>query len=57
MGVRRLTKGERNIRWIETKCVIPEGRFIGRPVELRPWQREIIREIYDAPTRRAGELP
>ena len=33
--------------------MIPEGRFVGQPVELRPWQREIIRQIYDAPTRRA----
>ena len=26
---------------------------MGQPVKLRPWQKEIIREIYGTPTRRA----
>lgn len=41
------------IRWIEEHCRIPEGKFVGQPVKLRPWQRKIIREIYDSPTRMA----
>ncbi len=49
----RLTRGNRNIRWIERYCVIPEGIFVGQPVRLRPWQKKIIRQIYDTPTRRA----
>lgn len=48
-----MTRGERNIQWIEDHCCIPEGKFVGQPVRLREWQRDIIREIYDSPTRRA----
>ena len=48
-------RGERNIRWIETHCRIPEGKDVGKPVRLRPWQKADIRKIYDNPngTRRA----
>jgi phage terminase large subunit-like protein len=55
VGKRRvkLSRGERNCRWIEDFCRIPEGKFVGRPVKLRPWQRGIICGIYDSPTRRA----
>lgn len=49
----RLSRGNRNIKWIETFCRVPEGKFVGQPVSLRPWQRKIIRGIYDTPTRRA----
>jgi len=49
VGKRRLTRGQRNIRWIETYCRIPEGRFVGQPVKLRPWQKKEIRKIYDNP--------
>jgi len=50
-----LTRGERNIAWIEEWCRIPEGRDVGKPVALREWQRAEIRRIYDNPhgTRRA----
>lgn len=48
-----LTRGDRNIRWIESQCVIPEGMDVGKRVVLRPWQKDIIRGIYDQPTRRA----
>lgn len=49
------TRGDRNIRWIEKHCRIPEGRDVGKPVLLREWQRREIRKIYDNPvgTRRA----
>ena len=35
--------------------MIPEGRDVGKPVKLRPWQRHEIKRIYDNPhgTRRA----
>lgn len=48
-------RGERNIRWIERYCVVPEGKLVGRPVKMRKWQRDEIRKIYDNPagTRRA----
>jgi phage terminase large subunit-like protein len=48
-----VTRGERNIRWIEQRCRVPEGRLVGQPVRLRDWQQEIVRGIYDRPTRRA----
>lgn len=49
------TRGERNIRWIEDNCRIPEGRDVGIRVRLRPWQKREICKIYDNPagTRRA----
>lgn len=52
MGNRRkLTRGERNIAWIEAHCLIPEGKFVGRPVKLTKAQRGWIKAIYDTPTR------
>lgn len=50
-----LTRGERNIAWIERHCRIPEGRDVGKPVRLRDWQKDELRRIYDNPagTRRA----
>jgi phage terminase large subunit-like protein len=44
--------GDRVIRFIEDNCFIPEGRFVGKPVALREWQKDVIRGIYDSPTRR-----
>ena len=49
---KRVSRGERNCRWIESFCRIPEGEFVGQPVKLRPWQRKVIKGIYDKPTRR-----
>jgi phage terminase large subunit-like protein len=48
-----MKRGERNIRWIESHCRIPEGKLVGQPVRLRKFQKEVIRGIYDTPTRRA----
>jgi phage terminase large subunit-like protein len=56
VGVRKkrgLTRGERNAAWIESVCRIPEGKFVGKPVVLRDWQRDIVVGIYDTPTRQA----
>lgn len=49
------SRAERNIAWIEDWCRVPEGKLVGRPVKLRPWQRDALRRIYDNPagTRRA----
>ena len=46
---RKPTRAERNIAWIERFCVVPEGRDIGKPVKLRPWQKRDLRKIYDNP--------
>lgn len=48
-----MTRGERNIAWIEGFCRIPEGRLVGQQVVLSEFQRDIIRGIYDTPTRTA----
>lgn len=52
---RKVSRAERNIKWIEKYCRIPEGPDIGKPVKLRGWQKDEIRKIYDNPagTRRA----
>lgn len=49
------TRGQKIIAWIESKCRVPEGRDVGKPLVLRPWQRAEILRIYDNPagTRRA----
>lgn len=49
----KLTRAGRNIRWIEGHCRVPEGAHVGQAVRLRPWQKKIIRGIYDGRTRRA----
>jgi phage terminase large subunit-like protein len=41
------------IRFCEKYLVVPEGADVGKPVVLREWQRDIIRAIYDSPTRQA----
>jgi phage terminase large subunit-like protein len=45
--------GDDIILFIETCCYIPEGKFVGQQVRLREWQKDVIRGIYDSPTRRA----
>lgn len=49
------TRAERNITWIERFCRTPEGRFVGKPIKLRDWQKAELRKIYDNPagTRQA----
>jgi phage terminase large subunit-like protein len=41
--------------FIETVCFVPEGKFVGQPLKLQDWQKDILRAIYDNPhgTRRA----
>lgn len=48
-----MTRGDRNIAWIEAHCRVPEGALVGQPIRLREWQRDIVRGIYDSPTRTA----
>lgn len=47
-----VTRGNRNISWIEEHCVIPEGRLVGQKMKLTSEQRDWVRKIYDSPTRR-----
>ena len=43
------------IAFIEAVCFIPEGKHVGKKLELYDWQKAEIRRIYDNPygTRRA----
>ena len=43
------------IAFIEEVCFVPEGKFVGKKLELFEWQKAEIRRIYDNPygTRRA----
>ena len=43
------------VEFIETVCFVPEGKFVGQPLRLQDWQKDILRAIYDNPhgTRRA----
>lgn len=51
-GPRRGSRADHVIAWIERYLRVPEGEHVGKPVRLRPWQKDIIRGIYDEPTRR-----
>ena len=44
-----MTRGERNIRWIEGMLRIPDGPQVGKPMKLLPWQQDLISRIYDNP--------
>lgn len=48
-----LSPAEEIIAFIERYLVVPDGEHVGKPIVLRPWQREIIAGIYDGLTRRA----
>ncbi|WP_324730985.1 terminase large subunit [Pseudomonas paeninsulae] len=48
---KRVSRGERNTRWIEHHCCIPEGKMVGQRVKLTKHQRRWIKRIYDSPTR------
>ena len=45
-----MTRGERNIAWIESHCRVPEGPDVGSPVRLREWQKAELRKLYDSQT-------
>lgn len=46
-----VSRGDRNIAWIERHCRIPEGDKAGQPVKLTKKQKAWIKRIYDTPTR------
>lgn len=44
-----MTTGEKVIRFIETKLVVPEGSLVGQPVVLEQFQKDFILAIFDNP--------
>lgn len=49
LPVKELTRGERNCRFIESFCVIPEGDDVGKPVKLATFQELFFLAVYDNP--------
>jgi len=49
------SRGDRAIAFIETYCLIPEGKLVGKPMLLEPFQRDFIRATLDnkVPTKKA----
>jgi phage terminase large subunit-like protein len=52
---KKWTTGDKICCFIETHCIVPEGQFVGKPMQLAPFQRKFIYEVFDNPvgTRRA----
>lgn len=50
-----MTRGERVIRFIERYCIVPEGKLVGKPMRLDPFQKRFVLAVYDNPagTRKA----
>ena len=50
-----MTRGDKVIAFCEKYCLVPEGRHVGKPIKLAPFQKKFIKAIYDnkAGTRRA----
>lgn len=43
------TRGDRVIAFIEKYCRVPEGKLVGQPIRLDPFQKKFIWEVYDNP--------
>jgi len=44
-----MTRGERVIAFIHRYCKVPEGKDVGKPLRLMPFQCDFIKAIYDNP--------
>jgi phage terminase large subunit-like protein len=49
MAGKKPTRGERVIRFIERFCIVPEGKLLGQPMKLDPFQKKFILAVYDNP--------
>ena len=49
------TRAETNIEWCEKFLFLPEGKFVGKPLQMAEFMKDDFRAIYDNPagTRRA----
>lgn len=43
----KLTRAERNMRFIERYCLVPEGPLVGKPIRLADFQEAFYYAIYD----------
>ncbi len=46
--------GERVVAFVERFLLVPKGTGAKRPLGLRPWQRRIVRGLFDEPRPRQG---
>lgn len=51
----KLTRAERNMRFVEAHAIVPEGPLVGKPVVLAPFQEAFFYSLYDnkVPTKTA----
>lgn len=47
--IKKLTRGEKVCKFIETYCLVPEGDKIGQAIVLLPFQKKFILDVYDNP--------
>ena len=50
-----MSRADDVIEFIKNYCLVPEGKLVGQPIKLAPFQIKFIRDIFDNPagTRRA----
>ena len=41
------TLGDRVIRWIEKHGVFTDGKWVGKPFRLQPWQKQLILDMFE----------
>jgi phage terminase large subunit-like protein len=44
-----MTRGEKVCAFIQAFCRVPEGKLIGSPLKLAPFQRQFLLDVYDNP--------
>ena len=49
LPVSKLTRAERNMKFIEKNCLVPEGKFVGKPLVLADFQEAFFLSVYDNP--------
>lgn len=47
--IKPTTRADRVIAFIHRYCLVPEGKHVGKPLKLLPFQERFIREVYDNP--------
>ncbi len=55
LPISQLTRAEKNMRFVETFCRVPDGKLVGQPVRLLEFQQAFFYAVYDneVPTREA----
>lgn len=55
MPTKELTRAERNMRFCEKYLRVPDGKLVGKPIKLAPFQEAFFYSVFDNPavTRRA----